>query len=133
MQAASRHLVAMAAVTTVRLALWVLPFPTVSAACARSRPASAAPPPRPGVVAGVVTAVHRAARLVPNASCLTQALAAQWMLGRAGIAADLRFGAARGPAGLAAHAWLDVGGQPVIGDTPVRHTVLRAHGPRDVG
>ena len=133
MPAASRHLVAVAAVASVRLALWVLPFPSVSAACARCRRVGASPSRRPGVVAGVVTAVHQAARLVPGATCLTQALAAQWMLGRAGITADLRFGAARGPSGLAAHAWLDVGGQTVIGDTPVQHTVLRTHGPRDVG
>jgi hypothetical protein len=61
-------------------------------------------------------AVSFASRVVPKASCLTQALALRWMLNRRGIASTLRFGVAR-PDGqkLAAHAWLECDGRIIIG------------------
>jgi hypothetical protein len=61
----------------------------------------------------MVTAV--AAR-VPRASCLTQALAATLLLARHGYAATLRVGVAKNEDGsLRAHAWLESGGETLLG------------------
>lgn len=46
-------------------------------------------------------------------SCLRQSLALQWLLGRRGIVADLRFGVRKEVDGLDAHAWLEYAGQPI--------------------
>jgi len=60
--------------------------------------------------------VRNMARLVPAATCLTQALALQKLLHRRGVASELRVGVRRdGPDGLAAHAWVVVDGVVVIG------------------
>ena len=64
-------------------------------------------------------AIRHAARLVPGASCLTQALAAQIMLARSGYGASLRVGVARTTAGnIRAHAWLTSGDFIIIGGDP---------------
>ena len=62
-------------------------------------------------------AVERAARHSPTpAKCLSQALAAAWMLRRRGVAGTIKLGAARGPEGaLAFHAWLTAGPYIVTG------------------
>jgi hypothetical protein len=63
-------------------------------------------------------AVRNAARLVPGASCLTQALAAQYLLARAGCRSQLQVGVAQDPSGrFLAHAWLISDGRVVIGGT----------------
>ncbi|MCZ7550260.1 MAG: lasso peptide biosynthesis B2 protein [Anaerolineales bacterium] len=46
-------------------------------------------------------------------TCLVQSLALRRMLTRRGIASRLKIGAARGPLGFRAHAWLEVGGDPL--------------------
>lgn len=67
--------------------------------------------------ARIVWAVRRAAQVVPGASCLTQALAAQVMLARRGWASALVIGVDRGGDAFAAHAWLEIDGRPVLGGT----------------
>jgi hypothetical protein len=71
-------------------------------------------------IARVSRAVHRAIRIVPQGGhCLTSALTAKVLLARLGVAADLRIGVAREAApAVAAHAWLEVDGEPVFGLTP---------------
>jgi hypothetical protein len=71
--------------------------------------------PVPGAPARVRWAVARAARPVPGATCLTQALAAQVLLARAGHASSLRMGARRRNGVLEAHAWLEDGERVVYG------------------
>jgi len=67
-------------------------------------------------VDAIARAVSRAARRVPRATCLTQAIAASMMLGRRGVPATIRFGAAREPRGrFIAHAWVECQGRIVIG------------------
>jgi hypothetical protein len=64
----------------------------------------------------IVRTIRSAARLVPRASCLTQALAGQLLLASNGIRSDLRIGVCRSdPGGLAAHAWVEVDGVVVLG------------------
>lgn len=104
-------------VAAIRAGLWVLPFTTVQRLVSRwgrhtarlERMESRAPQT-------LGRAVRDAARWVPGASCLTQALAAQVLLARAGHAHRLALGLRRGFAGeLQAHAWVTCGEQVVIG------------------
>jgi hypothetical protein len=60
-------------------------------------------------------AVQAAARRVPRATCLTQALALQSLLGSAGYVSTLRIGVAKEGADFHAHAWLECDGRIVIG------------------
>lgn len=54
-----------------------------------------------------------AGRYVPtNGSCLRQSLLIWWLLRREGVPAELRIGV-RALEGFTAHAWVEVGGQPV--------------------
>ena len=102
----------------VRLRLWLSPFRTVQAwarraARRRAGEGGAAPFDQVG------RAVRRARRCVPAATCLCQALAAQTLLGRRGVPAQLRIGVARGPQGqLHAHAWLEADDRIVFGEAP---------------
>jgi hypothetical protein len=50
-----------------------------------------------------------------NAVCLPQALAAQAMLRRRGVASKLCLGVMRESGALAAHAWVEIGGNIIIG------------------
>ena len=50
-----------------------------------------------------------------KALCLPRALAAQAMLRRRGIASKLCLGVARAGEGLAAHAWIEMGAQVIVG------------------
>lgn len=60
--------------------------------------------------------VRNAARLVPGATCLTQALAAQFLLARAGHRSQIRIGVAKDVDGeFLAHAWLISDGRVVVG------------------
>ena len=66
----------------------------------------------------VAWGVRAASRLIPGATCLTQALAGQYLLGRAGIEFTVRIGVnANGEKGFAAHAWLVSGGTILLGAT----------------
>ena len=106
--------VALTAVRTgaVRAALGRLAVPRRAAAGARRRESGAA-------AAEVERAVRRAAAVVPRASCLVQALAAEAMLGRRGCPARLHVGFARGAGGaLGGHAWVESGGCVVAGGGP---------------
>jgi hypothetical protein len=60
--------------------------------------------------------VARLAKCVPwRTTCLVQALAGSLLLKRRGITAVVRFGVTKQKPGLAAHAWLIVGGRTVLG------------------
>lgn len=62
--------------------------------------------------------VRSAARLVPGATCLTQALAAQFLLARAGHRSQIRIGVAKDLDGkFLAHAWLISDGRVLLGGT----------------
>lgn len=104
----------------VRLALWTLPFKRVLSWVRRGS-YKASSPDMP--VSKIIWAVLVSSRLVPRASCLTQALSAQLMLVRCGFQSDLRIGVARDAQGvLEAHAWLEREGQVILGG---RHDLAR--------
>jgi hypothetical protein len=60
-------------------------------------------------------AVRAAARVVPGAACLAQAVAMQRMLARRGRQSNVELGVAKNHEGLEAHAWLVCDGEIVIG------------------
>jgi hypothetical protein len=114
-------------VSAVRIGLWVLPFRFVRALLGRitgargngSRHDSAA-------ACQVGWAVETAARCVPAATCLTQALAAQVLLTRHGLPARLHIGVAKDERKrLLAHAWVESQGRVIVGGSgPQRYTSL---------
>ena len=63
--------------------------------------------------------MSHARRVVPAATCLPQALAAEALLTRGGLPADLRIGVMKEASGkLLAHAWVESDGRVVVGDLP---------------
>ncbi|AZO60058.1 MAG: lasso peptide biosynthesis B2 protein [Mesorhizobium sp.] len=77
----------------------------------------------------VAWGVAAAARYVPGASCLTQALAGQYLLARQGKASTISIGIARDPgADLKAHAWLISGDHIVLGGSINGFAHLVDHG-----
>lgn len=113
--ARDRAVLARAVVTlgAARLATWVLPFATgrrLLVGRRRSLP--------PGLTREQVRwAMAQAQRVVPRATCLPQAIAAEALLTRGGLPADLQIGVRKTSAGkLAAHAWVESGGRVVVGD-----------------
>lgn len=77
----------------------------------------------------VAWGVAAAARYVPGASCLTQALAGQYLLARQGKASTISIGIARDSgADLKAHAWLISGDHIVLGGSINGFAHLVDHG-----
>ena len=102
-------------VAIVRLALWTMPFRAVRKLMAK-RPATS-PKLATIPVKRLVWGVQVAARRIPAASCLTQALALQYLLARAGHRAEFHIGVAKDPVrGFQSHAWVEYSGQILIGD-----------------
>lgn len=101
----------------IRLALWILPFRTIYNWAIEFRKGRIGDRPLDAEsVYKVVWAVSAAARRVPKASCLTQALATQIMLGRRGHRASLQLGIMKSQAGrFDAHAWVERNGNVLIG------------------
>jgi len=101
-------------VAAARLALWFLPFRWLHARVDAHRPSL---PGRGEVTASRwAWAVQAAARRIPGASCLTQALALQWLLAREGQGARISVGVAKdGVAGFESHAWVESGGKILLG------------------
>ena len=98
-----------------RLATRVLPFAAGRRLLVGEQRASA-----PTVTRDQVRwAMSRAQRVVPGATCLPQALAAEALLKRGGLPADLRIGVRKDASGkLLAHAWVESEGRIVVGDLP---------------
>jgi hypothetical protein len=98
-----------------RLATWLLPFPRGRRLLIGTRR-----PATPTVTRDQVRwAIAQAQRIIPRATCLPQALAAEALLTRGGLPADLQIGVMKTPSGtLTAHAWVESGGRIVVGDLP---------------
>jgi hypothetical protein len=104
-------------VTLTRVGLWLLPLQAVRHELARVSQA----PPQPSsndlsCLDAIAWAVKAASRYIPHATCLTQALAAQVLVERAGLPSRVCLGVARGEgAHFRAHAWLESEGRIVVG------------------
>ena len=121
---------ALATLAVASLAIALLPFRTVAAAASRPlcKPAAA----RTDSVARARWAVQAWARRVPwRTVCFQRGLALHWMLRRRGIGSVLLYGAKRGDEGLAAHVWIDVAGETVIGGEEAADFACLARFPPD--
>jgi hypothetical protein len=99
-------------VISVRLSLWRHRLPALRA---RIAALGATADPQTGDLRVVAWSVAAAARLVPGASCLTQALAGQYLLARRGQAATVRLSVSGPETALQPHAWLLAGDTIVLG------------------
>jgi hypothetical protein len=104
----------LAVVVAVRLSLTLTSHRTVRKALPAGL-SRAAPEP---MVWRAARAVTLASRIVPGASCLTQALALQLILGHRGYATEVRIGVKADGSAVAAHAWLLSDGKVAIGGSP---------------
>jgi hypothetical protein len=113
-------------VAALRTGLWVLPFRVVQRFTFKTRKKR----PTPYSVEQIIWAVRATSRHVPRATCLTQAMAAQTLLLRAGYNPKVKIGVAKNDKKLfEAHAWLVLGDQVLIGGTEVeRYTALTVLG-----
>lgn len=70
----------------------------------------------------VAWAVRHASKLVPRATCLTQALSVRWLLARAGYDSTIRIGVARTKSErVEAHAWVLFNDEIIIGSEKGEH------------
>jgi hypothetical protein len=123
---------ALSLLAATRIALWLLPFrvvqrisPKVDRACSAFQKRSEFSRDRG------IWAIQVASRYVPRASCLTQALATQALLGFSRIPTSVRIGVAKSKAGnFEAHAWLESDGEILMGgaDANQRYTRLLSFG-----
>ena len=105
------------ALLVVDVALRCLPFKTVLGFCQRVRVDRVAPTGATLSAARLPWLVEVASRhALVKTTCLTEALALSWLMSRKGLAATLRVGVARRDGGLIAHAWLEQGGQIILGN-----------------
>jgi hypothetical protein len=114
--AIERRLLLRAAVVVgcARLAVWALPFRWICGWVRGPRAASRRIAELP--VDRLAWAVQVAARRIPGASCLVQALALQWVLARAGQGAIIHVGVANhGADAFESHAWLEHCGKILVG------------------
>ena len=119
-------------VAHVRVTLWLLPS-RISLRLVRglAEPhASRLSIARPAA-AHVTGAIEAVSRCIPQATCLTQAVAAQLLLRRYGYASRLCLGVTRSAQGaFSAHAWIEHEGRIVLGGAQsAGFTLLRASTP----
>lgn len=106
----------------IRLMLWVLPYRRWRQIAAQMiRVENERQLDRPQVNQ-ITRAVRVMSKYVPQASCLTQALAAQTLLANEGQRSQLRVGVTQNDGKLEAHAWVQIDGRVVIGG---RESVVR--------
>lgn len=96
-----------------RVVTWVLPFPVGRRLLVGKRR-----PDRQTVTGDQIRwAMHHAQRVVPRATCLPQAVAAEALLTRGGLPAHLQIGVKKTSDGkITAHAWVESDGRIVVGD-----------------
>lgn len=109
-------MIALAAIVSARVGLWLTSFRRLRISVERIGRPHGSPDPTPGDADRIGWAVGSAARFVPDATCLPQALAAEAILRRRGHPADLRLGVTRDAAGVEAHAWVESYGRVIVGD-----------------
>ena len=106
---------ALCAVISCRVALFVLPTSPIQRLA--TRPGSLSPSLAQFSPDRLAWAVQAAARRVPGATCLTQALALHRLLAKAGHRAEIHIGVAKGERGsLDSHAWVVCHGSVLVGD-----------------
>jgi hypothetical protein len=95
----------------VRIALWVLPSRRLARVSTVNRNVPSPPPS----AERLEWTVKVASRVVPYATCLTQALALQRLLSRHGYRAIVQVGVCNVGGQFLAHAWVEHEGQTLLG------------------
>lgn len=112
-----RDTLCVAALAAMRFALTCTGY----AAIRRRMPKAAASPQSHYYARQLARRIEQLAQLVPGASCLTQALALQYLLARAGHACELHIGVRCSGAGrFEAHVWVCCNGRIVLGAATTR-------------
>ena len=96
-----------------RLALWLLPFHWVMRHTERPLAQQRA---KKSEQRRLVRRVEQAAWFVPHATCLVRVLVGAHLFAAQGRRADVVIGVRRRAGVLEAHAWLESGGQVILGD-----------------
>lgn len=110
-------LTAIGLVALTRAALWLIPFCWIQRALESRAPKRALDSrDRARTTHDVAWAIRLASRYVPRATCLTQALAAQFLLMRSGIESRIVVGVSNQES-FQAHAWVESQGSILIGST----------------
>lgn len=121
---------ALAALALASLAIALLPFKRIAAAASATRRGPVRTDSE--TVRRARSAVTGWARRVPwRTVCFQKGLALHWMLRRRGIPSVLLYGARRDGEGLAAHVWIDVDGETVIGGEEAPNFACLARFPPD--
>jgi hypothetical protein len=116
---------ALGTVAVIRLALWVLPFRRIRQTLEARSPRENGPDTLQPTAAQIAWAVKLASRYVPRATCLTQALAAEILLQRAGIESAVHIGVSlddgtgESRKSFGAHAWVEQQGSVLLGGAEV--------------
>lgn len=107
------------------IAIRLMPFPRLARGMAAT--SRALPPAPASVIASLRRAIEAWARRLPwRTLCFEQGLTAHWLLGRAGYASTLFYGAAMGDR-LHAHVWVRSGPLDVIGCEDVDKFAILSH------
>ena len=115
-------LAALPLVVAVRIALWIVPSRVTLRflACMSGEESTSRATTRAATLP-VVWAIESVRKLVPRASCLTQAIAGKLLLRWIGQDARFCLGVMHASDGtLRAHAWLEQEGRPVLGGSGIR-------------
>lgn len=107
----------------VRLGLHLLPFNRLRGFVERPRASEASNTPETDRVVWAVRAIAR--RTLGDKPCLVQALSTMWMLRETGDQGVLRIGVKRENGEFAAHAWLERGGDIIIGGRSSPHRYVQ--------
>ncbi|MGA8222604.1 MAG: lasso peptide biosynthesis B2 protein [Candidatus Acidiferrales bacterium] len=87
---------------------------TIMARLSQNKVGATSAPTRPECVALIARMELAVARHLPfRTNCLEQSLVLLWLLGRRGIAAELRIGARKESDRFEAHAWVEFEGAPI--------------------
>lgn len=102
---------AWAALHVIHASLRILPFDIILAACQRVHSVQ-----RPAPALRLVWMMDVASRhSLVTTTCLNQALALSWLMGRLGMPSTLRIGVTRSTGHLTAHAWIEQDGHIIMG------------------
>jgi hypothetical protein len=113
-------------VSAVRVALWLIPFRWLQKSFMKFlSPKAGAAETDWSKIEKICGYARRSSRLVPFATCLTQALAALYLLRLHGHDAELKIGVKKAEdENFGAHAWLEKDGRVLIGKLPKRERYI---------
>ncbi|MDQ1260873.1 MAG: hypothetical protein QG575_54 [Euryarchaeota archaeon] len=101
-----------------RIGLWTLPFGSIRNLAERDLIPRNVSAGKRLPVTTIIWSVRAMCRYVPQATCLTQALAGKMLLATFGHESCLRIGVARDQEGkFLAHAWLEDHGRTILGES----------------